>query len=125
MPKVLLIEDEDSLRSLYTRILTAKNYDVESAADGEVALSLLKNYRPDVIVLDIVMPHYNGVEMLKILKNDGELKSIPVVMLTALSEVRRITECLDMGAVGYITKDNAVEEIVHRLDFIIESIGEH
>lgn len=125
MPKVLLIEDEDSLRSLYTRILTAKNYDVESAADGEVALSLLKHYRPDVIVLDIVMPHYNGVEILKILKNDGELKSIPVVMLTALSEVRRITECLDMGAVGYITKDNAVEEIVHRLDFIIESIGEH
>lgn len=125
MPKVLLIEDEESLRRLYTKILTAKNYEVESAANGEVALSLLKLYRPDVIVLDIVMPRYNGVEILKILKNDGELKSIPVVMLTALSEVRRITECLDMGAVGYITKDNAVEEIVHKLDFLIESIGEH
>lgn len=125
MPKVLLIEDEESLRSLYTRILTAKNYEVASAADGELALSLLNSYRPDVIVLDIVMPRHNGLEILKILKNDGELKSIPVVMLTALSEVRRITECLDMGAVGYITKDNAVEEIVQRLDFLIESIGEH
>jgi len=123
MPKVLLIEDEESLRNLYTRILSTKNYEVESAADGEIALSLLKESKPDVIVLDIVMPNYSGVEILKILKNDGELKSIPVVMLTALSEMRRITECLDMGAVGYITKDSTVEEIVHRLNFLIESIG--
>jgi len=125
MPKVLLIEDEESLRNFYTKILTMRNYEVESAADREIALSLLKQFRPDVIVLDIVMPHYNGVEILKILKNDGDLKVIPVVMLTALSEMRRITECLDMGAIGYITKDSTVEEIVHRLNFLIESIGVH
>ncbi|OGE23544.1 MAG: hypothetical protein A3J42_09270 [Candidatus Dadabacteria bacterium RIFCSPHIGHO2_12_FULL_53_21] len=125
MPKVLLIEDEESLRKLYTKILNAKNYTVEAAADGEDALSVLKIFRPDVIVLDIVMPHYNGVEFLKILKNDSELKGIPVVMLTALSEMRKITECLDMGAVGYITKDSTVEEIVQRLNFLIESISVH
>ena len=125
MPKVLLIEDEESLRSLYTRILSAKSYEVESAADGEVALSILKSYRPDVIVLDIIMPRYTGIEILKILKSDVELQNIPVVMLTALSEMRRITECLEMGAVGYITKDSTVEELVHRLDFLIESIGVH
>ncbi len=125
MPKVLLIEDEESLRKLYTKILNAKNYTVEAAADGEDALSVLKTFRPDVIVLDIVMPHYNGVEFLKILKNDSELKGIPVVMLTALSEMRKITECLDMGAVGYITKDSPVEEIVQRLNFLIESISVH
>lgn len=125
MPKVLLIEDEESLRKLYTKILNGKNYTVEAAADGEDALSVLKIFRPDVIVLDIVMPNYNGVEFLKILKNDVELKSIPVVMLTALSEMRKITECLDMGAVGYITKDSTVEEIVQRLNFLIESISVH
>jgi DNA-binding response OmpR family regulator len=125
MPKVLLIEDEESLRKLYTKILSAKNYTVEAAADGEDALSVLKTFRPDVIVLDIVMPHYSGVEFLKILKNDSEFKSIPVVMLTALSEMRKITECLDMGAVGYITKDSTVEEIVQRLNFLIESISVH
>ena len=125
MPKVLLIEDEESLRKLYTKILNAKNYTVEAAADGEDALSVLKTFRPDVIVLDIVMPHYSGVEFLKILKNDSEFKSIPVVMLTALSEMRKITECLDMGAVGYITKDSTVEEIVQRLNFLIESISVH
>lgn len=125
MSKVLLIEDEESLRNLYTKILNAKNYTVEAAADGEEALSVLKIFRPDVIVLDIVMPNYNGVEFLKILKNDSDLKSIPVVMLTALSEMRKITECLDMGAVGYITKDSTVEEIVQRLNFLIESISVH
>jgi len=98
---------------------------VVSAADGKDALSVLKKFRPDVIVLDIVMPNFNGVEFLKILKNDGELKSIPVVMLTALSEMRKITECLDMGAIGYITKDSSIEEIVHRLNFLIESISVH
>jgi DNA-binding response OmpR family regulator len=123
MPKVLLIEDEESLRNLYTRILSTKNYTVVSASDGEDALSVLEKFRPDVIVLDIVMPNYNGVEFLKILKNDSGLKSIPVVMLTALSEMRKITECLDMGAIGYITKDSAVEEIVQRLNFLIESIS--
>lgn len=125
MPKILLIEDEESLRDLYTKILSTKNYEVETAADGEAALSVLKVFRPDVIVLDIVMPHYNGVEILKILKNDSELKSIPVVMLTALSEMRKITECLDMGAVGYITKDNTIEQIVQRLNLLIESISVH
>ena len=125
MPKVLLIEDEESLRKLYTKILNAKNYTVEAAADGDGALSVLKTFRPDVIVLDIVMPHYNGVEFLKILKNDSEFRSIPVVMLTALSEMRKITECLDMGAVGYITKDSTVEEIVQRLNFLIETISVH
>ena len=125
MPKVLLIEDEESLRNLYTRILNAKNYTVEAAADGEHALSVLKTFRPDVIVLDIVMPNYSGVEFLKILKNDSEFKNIPVVMLTALSEMRKITECLDIGAVGYITKDSTVEEIVQRLNFLIESISVH
>jgi DNA-binding response OmpR family regulator len=125
MPKVLLIEDEESLRNLYTKILSSKNYMVEAASDGEDALSVLEKFRPDVIVLDIVMPNYNGVEFLKILKNDSELKSIPVVMLTALSEMRKITECLDMGAIGYITKDSTVEEIVQRLNLLIESISVH
>ena len=125
MPKVLLIEDEESLRNLYTKILSAKNYTVETAADGDDALSVLSVFRPDVIVLDIIMPNYNGMEFLKILKKSNEFKSIPVVMLTALSEMRKIAECLEIGAVGYITKDSTVEEIVHRLNFLIESISVH
>lgn len=125
MPKVLLIEDEESLRNLYTKILSTKNYTIETAADGIDALSVLETFRPDVIVLDIVMPNYNGLEFLKILKNNDDFKSIPVVMLTAFSEMRKITECLEMGAVGYITKDSTIEEIVQRLNLLLDSISLH
>ncbi|MFI5322836.1 MAG: PleD family two-component system response regulator [Thermodesulfobacteriota bacterium] len=125
MSKVLLIEDEESLRNLYTKILSSKNYTVETSADGIEALSILKTFKPDMIVLDIVMPNYNGMEILKILKNDNDYKNIPVVMLTALSEMRKITECLEMGAVGYITKNSAVEGMVERLNFLLDSISVH
>lgn len=125
MPKVLLIEDEESLRNLYTKILSTRNYTVETAADGVDALSVLETFRPDAIVLDIVMPNYNGLEFLKILKNSDDFKNIPVVMLTVLSEMRKITECLEMGAVGYITKDSTVEEIVQRLNLLLDSISLH
>jgi DNA-binding response OmpR family regulator len=123
MAKVLLIEDEESLRNLYTRILSSRNYTVETAIDGEDALLKLPMFTPDIIVLDIVMPRYNGMELLKVLKNDDRHKKIPVVMLTALSEMKKITECLEMGAVGYITKDSSTEDIAHRLNLILESFS--
>ncbi|MEZ4546950.1 MAG: response regulator, partial [Thermodesulfobacteriota bacterium] len=76
MAKVLLIEDEESLRNLYTRILSSRNYTVETATDGEDALLKLPMFTPDIIVLDIVMPRYNGMELLKVLKNDDRHKKI-------------------------------------------------
>ena len=123
MAKVLLIEDEESLRNLYTRILSSRNYTVETAVDGEDALLKLPEFKPDIIVLDIVMPNYNGMELLRVLKNDERHRKIPVVMLTALSEMKKITKCLEMGAVGYITKDSSVEDIAHKLNLILESFS--
>lgn len=123
MAKVLLIEDEESLRNLYTRILSSRNYTVETAVDGEDALLKLPEFKPDIIVLDIVMPNYNGMELLRVLKNDEQHRKIPVVMLTALSEMKKITKCLEMGAVGYITKDSSVEDIAHKLNLILESFS--
>ncbi len=123
MAKVLLIEDEESLRNLYTRILSSRNYTVETAVDGEDALLKLPEFKPDIIVLDIVMPNYNGMDLLRVLKNDEQHRKIPVVMLTALSEMKKITKCLEMGAVGYITKDSSVEDIAHKLNLILESFS--
>jgi CheY-like chemotaxis protein len=123
MAKVLLIEDEESLRNLYTRILSSRNYTVETELDGEDALLKLPEFNPDIIVLDIVMPNYNGMELLRVLKNDERHRRIPVVMLTALSEMKKITKCLEMGAVGYITKDSSVEDIAHKLNLILESFS--
>ena len=100
MAKILLVEDEESLRRLYSQVLTSRTYTVESAESGREALIKLNEFRPDLIVLDIVMPGYNGVEFLKILKNDRDLKTVPVLMLSAINEMTKIRECLDMGAAG-------------------------
>lgn len=123
MPKVLLIEDEESLRNLYSRALSARKYTVETAEDGKKALVKLSEFKPDIIVLDIIMPEFNGIEFLKVLKNDSQYKIIPVLMLTAVSEMRRIRECLDIGAVGYITKESSIEEIFEKLNMVLESLS--
>lgn len=125
MAKVLLIEDEESLRNLYSHVLSSKNYTVETAEDGEKALIKLSEFKPDVIVLDIIMPGFNGIEFLKVLKNDSEYKVIPVLMLSAVSEMKRIRECLDIGAVGYITKDSSLEDILGKLNMVLESLAVH
>lgn len=125
MANVLVIEDEESLRRLYSQILAAKNYTVETAEDGEKALEKLTLFKPDVIVLDIVMPNFNGMEFLKVLKNNSEYKAIPVLMLSAVSDMNKIRECLDIGAVGYITKERSVEEITEKLNLVLESLNVH
>lgn len=125
MARVLVIEDEESLRRLYSQILAAKNYTVETAEDGKKALEKLTLFKPDIIVLDIVMPNFNGMEFLKVLKNNHEYKSIPVLMLSALSDMNKIRECLDIGAVGYITKESSVEEMAEKLNMVLDSLSVH
>ncbi|MBI2486552.1 MAG: response regulator [Deltaproteobacteria bacterium] len=119
MPKVLLVEDDESLRILYSRSLRLKKYDVETAVNGADALVKVGIYMPDVIVLDIMMPELNGIEVLKILKSDPEFKKIPILMLTTASEINTIKECLETGATGYILKGGSPDEIAKKINNII------
>ena len=125
MAKVLLVEDDESLRLLYSKNLKAKNFEVETAVDGKDAFSKLKLFRPDLIILDIILPGINGIEILQILKGDAEFEKIPVIMLTSISEVNRIKECLDSGAKGYIMKDKRVsaEEIAEKVNLLLGVSG--
>ncbi len=121
MVKVLLVEDDESLRLLYGKNLRAKNFEVDTAFDGKEAFAKLKIAKPDLIILDIILPGMSGIEILQILKGDPELEEIPVIMLTSLSEANRIKECLDSGAKGYIMKDKRVsaEEIAERINLLL------
>ena len=123
MANVLLIEDEPSLRNLYSHILSRKDYGVETANDGGDALVKLMQYKPDVILLDIIMPNIDGIEFLKILKNHPELKYIPVLMITSVTEISKMKRCLDIGAAGYIMKDSTPEDIIRRVKTIVSSLG--
>jgi DNA-binding response OmpR family regulator len=121
MTKILLVEDEEFLRDLYSRSLRLKNYEVETAVDSEDALVKLKLFKPDVVILDIILPRLNGIEVLKMLKNDPRLKRIPVIMLTGVSEINKIKECLDIGAMGYILKGSSADEITEKINLIVSS----
>jgi len=121
--KVLLIEDHKFLSDLYAKNLKRRDYDVEIAKDGEDGLEKVKSFKPDVILLDIIMPDKSGIEVLKELKSNSEYKKIPVILLTAVCDIDEIRECLGIGALGYIIKVTSTEEMIHKVDLIVGSIG--
>lgn len=116
MTKVLLIEDEELLLRMYRTKLELENFEVEIATDGEEGLAKARKFKPDLILLDIIMPKLNGIEFLKRIKAEPELKELPVVILTNASVDASIKECLELGASGYIVKsDNTPSQVVNQV----------
>jgi CheY-like chemotaxis protein len=101
---ILLIDDESLVRNLYKIKLEMSEFAVETASDGFDGLEKARNLQPDLILLDIVMPKLNGLDVLREIKNDPQLKGIPVVMLTNLDESEYKKECSQVGAAGFIVK---------------------
>lgn len=117
--KILLVEDEETLVKVLREKLEKKHFTVEVAADGEEALPAVKRFNPDLIILDIILPKKNGMDVLKELKKDSELKHIPVIMLSNLGEDENIKDALEIGAVDYLVK------VQHPINEIIEVINRH
>lgn len=102
--KIVTVEDEEDLAHLVRVNLELAGYDVSVARDGAEGLTTVKNERPDLVLLDVMMPVLDGWQVLRSLKEDPELRDIPVIMLTALSEERDLIRGHLQGAVRYITK---------------------
>lgn len=93
--KVLIVDDDLVLRQLYTDRLQTEGYKILTASNGEEGLEAVKNEKPDVIILDIMMPKMNGIDVLKNLRSQSETKDIPVIVLTALlQQIKQIEEVL-------------------------------
>jgi len=107
MTKVLLVEDDEILIRMYRTKLERENFEVDIARDGEEGLTKIGEFKPDIVLLDIVLPKLNGVEILKRIKATPELKEIPVLILTNVSIGANVKECLESGALGYIIKSNS------------------
>jgi CheY-like chemotaxis protein len=120
MAKILIVEDDPLMSRMYQKIFKFEGYDVEMAGNGEEGLEKVKTAKPTLILLDIMMPKMNGLEVLGKLKGDEALKSIPVVMLTNLAGQSDAEKALAMGAIKYIVKSeyepkqvtNMVKEIL-------------
>ncbi len=116
MSKVLVIEDDPLLSRMYQIIFSSNGYEVSVASDGEDGLDKIRSQRPDLVLLDIMMPKLNGMEVLRKIKSDPEVRNIPVVVLTNLAGNTDVQAALELGAVRYIIKSEnkpkQVEEIV-------------
>ena len=104
--KILIVEDEEILLAALQEELSQGGYDIAGASNGEEGLVQAKSFKPDLILLDLVMPKMDGMEALKRLKEDGETKDVPVIILTNLSDYERISEALSLGAKDYLVKAN-------------------
>ena len=104
MPKILIVEDDPLMSRMYQKIFTFEKYEVEMAQDGEEGLAKAVSANPTLIMLDVMMPKMNGLQVLEKLKTDDRTKAIPVVMLTNLAGQQDAETALSKGAVKYLIK---------------------
>ena len=114
--KILIIEDEENLKFLLAQKLTGEGFDVEEAIDGEKGMKKVKENKPDLILLDLLLPGIDGFEVLSRLKRDSGLESIPVIIISNFSQEGEVERGLKLGAIDYLIKANLT------LDQIVESV---
>lgn len=104
--KIMIVEDDVFIRDIYQVKFSREGFDVIIAEDGIKALEILKDVVPDIIMLDIIMPYMNGMEVLKKIKAIEALKDVPVIMLTNISEKEKVDEGLELGIADYLIKSH-------------------
>jgi CheY-like chemotaxis protein len=112
-PRVLVVEDTPDARDVLARMLRLGGFQPVTAEDGSVALGELEKKTPDLVLLDLMMPRMNGVQLLSRLRHDPRWATVPVILLTAVSEGHLITEAAELGVQDIILKGS-----VNALDLI-------
>ncbi len=113
---ILLVEDDEFLAELYATKLQLEGFEVALAVDGEKGLQMTKDLKPDLILLDIILPKMDGFEVLAAVKKDPALKSIPIILLTNLSQKDEVKKGLDLGAIDYLIKAHFMpSEVVKKI----------
>lgn len=115
MPKVLVVEDEPENQLAIQVILTVEGFEVVSVEDGRLALQTAKEHRPDLILLDVMMPEINGFEVLAQLRHDEATKDIPVIMLTALAQRSDVAKAVEAGVDDYVAKPFEPGDLIERI----------
>ncbi|WP_333617638.1 response regulator transcription factor [Dietzia sp.] len=119
--KILVVDDDQAVRESLRRSLSFNGYEVELAGDGVEAIDHVDSNRPDALILDVMMPRRDGLEVCRILRSRGD--DIPVLMLTARDAVSERVAGLDAGADDYLQKPFALEELLARLRALLRRTG--
>jgi two-component system, cell cycle response regulator len=113
--RVLVVDDDEVTRRVLDTVLDLDEFDVLTAADGEAALELARSGQPDVVLLDVMMPGIDGLEVCRRLKADALTAGIPVILLSALDRAEHVRAGEDAGCAAYLTKPFSPRELIHRI----------
>jgi two-component system, OmpR family, response regulator VicR len=121
--KILLVEDDPMVVRMYERKLSMDGFELDLAYNGEDGLAALERKRPDIVLLDIMMPKLSGLDMLKAVKADPQYKNLPVVILTNLGDREEdVQMCKELGAADYWVKVNLrLDELTGKIDKILSA----
>ncbi len=116
--KILLVEDDEALSGVYKSRLDLEGFETRQVYNGEEALSVAKDYRPDLILLDAMMPKISGFDVLDILRNTPETSQVRVIMLTALNQPKDKERAENLGVNDYLVKSQVViGDVIERVKF--------
>ncbi|MEI7555593.1 response regulator [Candidatus Chlorohelix sp.] len=118
--KILIIDDEEMIRSTMAVVLSNANYEVMKAADGKTGLALLEQHQPDLILCDINMPQMDGYTVLKTVRSNPKFSSIPFIFLTGFNEHSRMRIGMELGADDYLVKPCTIEDLINSVNTRIE-----
>ena len=119
--KILVVEDEEILLTALSEELLQEGFEVVQAHDGVEGVEKAGSEKPDLILLDLVMPRLDGIGALKQMKDNPEIKNIPVVILTNLSDYDKVSDALALGAMDYLVKANyRMEELINKIKVVLE-----
>ncbi|MDD5527416.1 MAG: response regulator [Patescibacteria group bacterium] len=117
--KLLIVEDEQILIKVLREKFEKEDFSVALATDGGAVMGLVKSFKPDLILLDIILPKKDGLTVLKELKADAETQSIPVIIISNLGDDEKIKEALSLGAEDYLVKTQ------HPINEVVEKVREY
>lgn len=120
--KIVIIEDDTFLAEMYVTKFELEGFKIYAAINGDDGVKLVKKIKPDLILLDILLPKKNGFEVLEELKGDKDVKDIPVILLTNLGQKEDVDKGLELGAVDYLIKAHFVpSEVVEKVKGILKN----
>lgn len=113
---VLVVEDSASAREIVVRILQREGYTVQGVSSAREALESIDEHRPDLVLLDMMMPEMDGMDLLRTLRSRPETRDVPVIFLSALSDDERMRKAAELGAQGYLVKTRvSYEELLDQV----------
>ena len=119
LKKILVVDDEQDLRNLLTERLMAAGYNVSTAINGKEGLEKATAEKPDLIILDVMLPDTDGFKLCGLIKSNKEMKNIPIIMLTCLGQIEDIKAAIEKGASAYIAKPFDPKVLLSRIRALI------